>query len=54
VGGAVNSAQLLPAIRELHSRHPEYFYHQRGLARLFAASFFGAALVAAYCLEKVL
>jgi hypothetical protein len=29
-------------------------FEQRGLARFFAASFFGAALVAAYCLEKVL
>jgi hypothetical protein len=24
----VNSAQLLPAIRELYSRHPEYFLHE--------------------------
>jgi hypothetical protein len=24
----VNSAQLLPAIRELHSRHREYFHHE--------------------------
>jgi hypothetical protein len=24
----VNSAQLLPAIRELYSRHPEYFHHE--------------------------
>jgi hypothetical protein len=24
----VNSAQLLPAIRELYSRRPEYFHHQ--------------------------
>ena len=25
---AVNSAQLLPAIRDLYSRHPEYFHHE--------------------------
>jgi hypothetical protein len=24
----MNSAQLLPAIRELYSRHPEYFHHE--------------------------
>ena len=24
----MNSAQLLPAIRELYSRHPEYFRHE--------------------------
>jgi hypothetical protein len=24
----VNSAQLLPAIRELYSRHPTYFLHE--------------------------
>jgi hypothetical protein len=24
----VNSAHLLPAIRELYSRHPEYFHHE--------------------------
>jgi hypothetical protein len=24
----VNSAQLLPAVRELDSRRPEYFYHE--------------------------
>jgi len=24
----VNSAHLLPAIRELYSRHPEYFLHE--------------------------
>jgi hypothetical protein len=23
----MNSAQLLPAIRDLYSRHPEYFHH---------------------------
>jgi hypothetical protein len=23
----VNSTQLLPAIRDLYSRHPEYFHH---------------------------
>ena len=28
MGGAVNSAQLLPAIRELYSRRPEYFHHE--------------------------
>jgi hypothetical protein len=28
VGGAVSSAQLLPAIRELYSRRPEYFHHE--------------------------
>jgi hypothetical protein len=26
--GTVNSAQLLPAIRDLYSRHPEYFHHE--------------------------
>jgi hypothetical protein len=25
MGGAVNSAQLLPAIRDLYSRHPEMY-----------------------------
>jgi len=29
-------------------------FEQRGLARFWAVSFFGSALVAAYCLEKVL
>jgi hypothetical protein len=24
----VNSAQLLPAIRDLYSRHPEYWHHE--------------------------
>ena len=24
----MNSTQLLPAIRELYSRHPEYFHHE--------------------------
>jgi hypothetical protein len=24
----MNSAQLLPAIRELYSRHPEYVHHE--------------------------
>ena len=24
----MNSAHLLPAIRELYSRHPEYFHHE--------------------------
>jgi hypothetical protein len=24
----MNAAQLLPAIRELYSRHPEYFHHE--------------------------
>jgi hypothetical protein len=28
MGGAVKSAQLLPAIRELYSRRPEYFHHE--------------------------
>jgi hypothetical protein len=28
MGSAVNSAQLLPAIRELYSRHPEYCHHE--------------------------
>jgi hypothetical protein len=28
VGGAVNSNRLLPAVRELYSRHPEYFHHE--------------------------
>jgi hypothetical protein len=28
MGGAVNSAQLLPAIRDLYSRQPEYFHHE--------------------------
>jgi hypothetical protein len=28
MGGAVNSAQLLPAIRELYSRRPEYWRHE--------------------------
>jgi hypothetical protein len=28
MGGAMNSAQLLPAIRELYSRRPEYFHHE--------------------------
>jgi hypothetical protein len=28
VGGAVNSTHLLPAIRELYSRRPEYFHHE--------------------------
>jgi hypothetical protein len=27
MGGAVNSTQLLPAIRDRYSRHPEYFHH---------------------------
>jgi hypothetical protein len=25
--GSVGSAKLLPAIRDLYSRHPEYFHH---------------------------
>jgi hypothetical protein len=29
-------------------------YKQRGHARFWAVSFFGSALVAAYCLEKLL
>jgi hypothetical protein len=29
-------------------------FKQRGLARFWVASFFGSALVAAYCLEKLL
>jgi len=28
-------------------------FEQRGLARFFAASFFGSSLVVAYCLEKL-
>jgi hypothetical protein len=24
----VNAAQLLPAIRDLYSRHPEYYHHE--------------------------
>jgi hypothetical protein len=28
MGGTVNSVQLLPAIRELYCRRPEYFHHQ--------------------------
>jgi hypothetical protein len=28
MGGAMNSAQLLPAIRDLYSRHPENFHHE--------------------------
>jgi len=28
MGRTVNSAQLLPAIRDLYSRHPEYFHHE--------------------------
>jgi len=28
MGGAVNSTHLLPAIRELYSRRPEYFHHE--------------------------
>jgi hypothetical protein len=28
MGGAVNSAHLLPAIRELYSRRPEYCHHE--------------------------
>ena len=28
MGGTVNSWQLLPAVRELYSRHPEYLYHE--------------------------
>ena len=28
MGGAVNSTQLLPAVRGLYSRHPEYWYHE--------------------------
>jgi hypothetical protein len=28
VGRTVNSAQLLPAIRDLYSRRPEYFHHE--------------------------
>jgi hypothetical protein len=28
MGGTVNSAQLLPAIRDLYSRHPEYLDHE--------------------------
>jgi hypothetical protein len=28
VGEAVNSTHLLPAIRELDSRRPEYFHHE--------------------------
>jgi hypothetical protein len=26
--GSVGSAELLAAIRELYSRHPEYFHHE--------------------------
>ena len=29
-------------------------FERRGLARLWAVSFFGSAMVAAYCLEKLL
>jgi hypothetical protein len=28
MSGAVNSAQLLPTIRALYSRHPEYWHHE--------------------------
>jgi hypothetical protein len=28
MGGAVNSAQLLPALRDLFSKHREYFHHE--------------------------
>jgi hypothetical protein len=28
MGGAVNSTHLLPVIRELYSRRPEYFSHE--------------------------
>jgi hypothetical protein len=28
MGGTVNSTQLLPAIRELYSRRPEFFHHE--------------------------
>jgi hypothetical protein len=28
MGGAVKSAQLLPAIRDLYSRQPEYSHHE--------------------------
>jgi hypothetical protein len=28
MGGAVNSAHLLPALRELYSRRPEYVHHE--------------------------
>jgi hypothetical protein len=28
VSAAMNSWQLLPAIRDLYSRHPEYFDHE--------------------------
>jgi hypothetical protein len=28
MGGAVNSTQLLPAIRDLYSRHPECWHHE--------------------------
>jgi hypothetical protein len=28
MGGAVTSTQLLPAIRDLYSRQPEYFHHE--------------------------
>ena len=28
MSGAVNSALLLPAIRELYSRHPEFVHHE--------------------------
>jgi hypothetical protein len=28
MGGAVNSAQLLPIIRDLFSKRPEYWHHE--------------------------
>jgi hypothetical protein len=28
MGRAVNSARLLPSIRDLYSRQPEYFHHE--------------------------
>jgi hypothetical protein len=28
MGGTVNSARLLPAIRDLYSRRPEYVHHE--------------------------
>jgi hypothetical protein len=27
VGGAVRATQILPALRDLYSRHPEYMHH---------------------------
>jgi hypothetical protein len=28
MGAGMSAAQLLPAVRELYSRHPEYRYHE--------------------------